>query len=197
MAEYAYRLEPDDNGTFLITVPTLPEVTSFADTAEEAPLRARQAIEEALAARMAEADAPIPSDPSLEGDGVARLPVLTGLKVSLFNALKASGSNRAALSRTLGWNRTSVDRLFDLNHHSKTEQIEAALAALGQGVTVSVHPLGESRSFASERPREASPLVGSRKAPVKRVKAAQPPEKRPATPPRKPKGYTVNDEPIY
>jgi predicted RNase H-like HicB family nuclease len=50
-----YRLEltPDDDGTFLVTCPELPEVTSFGATWEEAMSYGRLAVEEAIAARIA------------------------------------------------------------------------------------------------------------------------------------------------
>jgi hypothetical protein len=38
---------------------------------------------------------------------------------------------RAKLVRRLGWNRNSVDRLFDVNHASRLEQIEAAMLTIG------------------------------------------------------------------
>jgi antitoxin HicB len=37
------------------------------------------------------------------------------------------------------WKRESVYRLFRLDHASRLEQLEAAFAALGQAVSVSVH----------------------------------------------------------
>jgi antitoxin HicB len=50
---YALVLEPDDNGTLLVTCPDLPEVTTFGDDPEDALRRAADAIEEALASRIA------------------------------------------------------------------------------------------------------------------------------------------------
>ncbi len=51
---YRILLEPDDNGTFLGTCPALPEVTTFGKNKLEAMVHARDAIEEALAARISE-----------------------------------------------------------------------------------------------------------------------------------------------
>jgi antitoxin HicB len=52
MIAYHINVEPDDNGTFLITCPALPEVTTFAETEAEIAARALAAIKEALAARI-------------------------------------------------------------------------------------------------------------------------------------------------
>ena len=51
---YPIKLEPDDNGTLLVTCPALPEVTTFGEDEAEAIEHARDAIEEAIAARMAD-----------------------------------------------------------------------------------------------------------------------------------------------
>jgi antitoxin HicB len=50
---YPIVLTPDDNGTFLVTCPALPEVTTFGVTGDECVRNAVAAIEEALAARTA------------------------------------------------------------------------------------------------------------------------------------------------
>ncbi len=59
---YTVILEPDDNGTLLVTCPDLPEVTTFGEDQEDALRRAGAAIEEALAARIAHGERiPVPS----------------------------------------------------------------------------------------------------------------------------------------
>ena len=50
---YPIKLEPDGNGTLLVTCPALPEVTTFGEDEAQAIERARDAIE-AIAARMAD-----------------------------------------------------------------------------------------------------------------------------------------------
>ena len=51
---YPIKLEADDNGTLLVTCPALPEVTTFGEDEADAIKHARDAIEEAIAARMAD-----------------------------------------------------------------------------------------------------------------------------------------------
>ena len=53
---YPVVLEPDDNGTLLVTCPDLPEVTTWGEDADDALRHAADAIEEALAARIAHRD---------------------------------------------------------------------------------------------------------------------------------------------
>jgi len=137
MLGYRIKLEPDDNGTFLITCPALPEVTTFGENESDAIHRAVGAIEEAIAARMADGE-DVPEGHQ-RGPRLVRLPALTVLKVELYRQLRGASITRAELARRLGWKRESVDRLFRLDHASRLEQIEAAFAALGQAVSVSVY----------------------------------------------------------
>ena len=137
MLGYRIKLAPDDNGTVLVTCPALPEVTTFGEDEADALRRAVGAIEEALAARMADGD-DIPEGHQ-RGPNLVRLPALTVLKAELYRQLRETGITRAELSRRLRWKRESVDRLFRLDHASRLEQLEAAFAALGQAVSVSVH----------------------------------------------------------
>jgi len=65
---YTVILEPDDNGTLLVTCPDLPEVTTFGEHQEKALRHAVDAIEEALAARIAQGERiPVPSTLISEG----------------------------------------------------------------------------------------------------------------------------------
>jgi antitoxin HicB len=137
MLGYRIKIEPDDNGTRLVTCPALPEVTTFGDDEADAMRRAVGAIEEAIAARMADGE-DVPEGHQ-RGPRLVRLPALTVLKVELYRQLREAGMTRAELARRLGWKRESVDRLFRLDHASRLEQLEAAFAALGQAVSVSVH----------------------------------------------------------
>lgn len=131
------NLTPDDNGTMLITSPSLPEVTSFAEDESSARLHGLHAIEEAIAGRMADWVG-VPTD-TAPNDHTGRvllvtLPLLTSLKLALYDACRDAGISRAELARRLNWSRNSVDRLFKLDHASRLEQIEAAARVLGLGV---------------------------------------------------------------
>jgi antitoxin HicB len=45
MVSYRIRLEPDDNGTLLVTCPDLPGVVTYGDTRDQAIAHAGDAIE--------------------------------------------------------------------------------------------------------------------------------------------------------
>lgn len=138
---YPINLTPDDNGTLLVTCPDLPEVTTFGEDEEDAMQRAADAIEEALAARIARREEiPPPSaTPAGKSGRLTRLPPLTTAKVELYRAARAQRVSKAELARRLGWHGPQVDRLFDLNHRSTIAQLDQALRAIGKRLAVSIH----------------------------------------------------------
>lgn len=140
MDGYTITLTPDDNGTLLATSVELPEVTTFGDDEVDALHHAEDAVISAIAARMAHGRE-IPDPSSGRGHHVY-LPTLVSLKVALYRALRETGNNRAELARKLGWHREQVDRLFRLDHESKTSQIDAAMGALGRRLDVMGWPIG-------------------------------------------------------
>lgn len=167
MKAYRIDLTPDDNGTFLVTCPALPEVTTFGDTPEACEANARDAIEEALAARIArgaeipEPDAPRvfvshAADDMITNEAVkvfrAQLRAMPELKIELYRRLVGAGITRAELARRLDWNRTSVDRLFKLDHTSRLDQIEAAAGALGFGINAELVELRPTKTAPSAYP---------------------------------------------
>jgi antitoxin HicB len=155
---YPVVLAADDNGTLLVTCPDLPEVTTWGDDEEDALRHAADAIEEALAARIARRE-PVPepsrrrastvstrrrklnlpiAEKARPATRIPSLPPLTDLKVRLYRVAQSDGISKAELGRRLGWHAPQVDRLFDLNHHSRIEQIDQALRVLGKKLIVSV-----------------------------------------------------------
>ena len=148
MLAYPINIVPDDNDTMLITCPSFPEVTTFVenvpDGVKEGVEHVRQAIEEAIAARIdAGGEIPPSFDPEAPGamdhaDAPVRISALSSIKTLLYVELQQSGLTRAELQRRLGWNRESVDRLFRLDHGSKLEQLEAAFRALGRQMILNV-----------------------------------------------------------
>ncbi len=130
-------MTPDDNGTFLVTCPDLPEVATFGEDADAAQLRAVDAIEEALADRIAGREA-IPKSSPAAGRPVAVLPAQTAIKVALYQEMRTAGVRKFDLARLLSAHAPQVDRLLDLRHASRLDQMEAAFGALGKHLDVRV-----------------------------------------------------------
>jgi antitoxin HicB len=137
----AYRIEltPDDNDTLMVRCPALPEVITYGEDLSEARRQAVLAIQEAIAARIHDGEDVPPSDDN--SDAAVALPLLVDLKVDLYRALREAGITRAELTRRLNWKRNSVDRLFDINHASRLEQVEAALDAMGYRIDARLLPV--------------------------------------------------------
>ena len=134
MLSYPIKLKNDDP-TVLATSPDFPELTTFGDDRDEALARAGHALQEAIAARIhLRQDIPTPS----RGKVRAILPTLTAVKVMLYQGMKTQGIGKAELARRVGWHLPQVDRVLDVGHHSRLDQMDAALEAIGQRLHVTV-----------------------------------------------------------
>ena len=101
MMLYRLNLEPDDNGTVLVTSLDFPLVT-FGEDRADAIARATEAAE-AILQSMIDGDDDIPPAPtSTDHSPMLRLPLQTRLKVGLYMALREAGLRRADLMRLLG-----------------------------------------------------------------------------------------------
>ena len=124
---YTINLE-DDEGTQLVTSPDFPELKTFGEDRDEALARAIDALEEAVAARIHDRrDIPMPAP----GAVCVSLPTLTAVKVLLYQGMRDQNIGKAELARRLGWHLPQVDRVLDVNHHSRLDRMDAALGAIG------------------------------------------------------------------
>ncbi len=135
MLKYPVKFTKDDNGTILVTSSDFPELTTFGDDRADAELHAVDAFEEAIAARIAgREDIPMPS----RGRNLVRLPTQMAVKVVLYQAMREQGVHKAELARRLNWHTPQVDRLFDVRHASRLDQLDSALAALNKQLVIDV-----------------------------------------------------------
>ena len=137
MFDYPVTLTPDD-GTVLVTFPDVPEAITFGADMDEALLQAIDALESALPFYVDDRKPlPVPSKPR-RGQKTVRPSALECAKLGVYRAMTEQGIKKSELARRLGWHMPQVDRLFDLRHASRLDQIEAAARALGRHVEVSV-----------------------------------------------------------
>jgi len=124
MNPYPLRLTRDDNGTVLVTFPDFPEAQTFGDDETEALARAVDALESAIIGRMSDRERiPVPSRPK-RGQRAVALPALAAAKVALYEAMRRQRITKAELGRRLHWHMPQVDRLLDLRHASRLDQLE-------------------------------------------------------------------------
>jgi antitoxin HicB len=105
---------------------------TFGEGEADALHHAVAAIETAIIGRMIDRE-PIPEPSRIKRHSVV-LPMQSALKVALYGAMLAEGLRKADLARRLGWHAPQVDRLLDLRHASRLEQLEMAFRALGREI---------------------------------------------------------------
>jgi antitoxin HicB len=122
----------------LVTFADVPEAITFGVDAENALLNAVDALETGLSFYVdARKSLPVASLPVL-GQRTVRPSALECAKLGVYQAMMEQGIKKSELARRLGWHMPQVDRLFDLRHASKLEQVEAAANALGKHVLVQI-----------------------------------------------------------
>lgn len=138
MYNYAIRFERDDTPGLAVFCRDLPQFNSYGDDEVHALKEAVDGIETTLSIYVDERKTiPVATAPEA-GEHVVYLPAVTVAKIALWNTMIERGMRKADLCRALGVSQTQGDRLVDFLHTSKMEQVEAALAALGKRLSVSV-----------------------------------------------------------
>ena len=137
MFAYPVVLTPDGD-SLLVTFPDVPEAITFGSDREDALRQAVDALETGLSFYIeARKPLPVPSTPKL-GQDVVYPSALESAKLGVYSAMTAQGVRKAELARRLGWHGPQVDRLFDLRHASRLDQLQAAAAALGKRMQVEI-----------------------------------------------------------
>ena len=140
MLRYPIKLARDDNRTLLVTAPDFPEVTTFGEDEADALTRAADAIATAIQGRITERqDVPAPSAPRRRQPTVT-LSALVWAKLELYRAMRETGIKKADLARRLRVHPPQVDRLLDLDHDSRLDQIENAARAMGKELHIEMRP---------------------------------------------------------
>lgn len=126
-----------EGSRFLISFPDFPNVHTYGDDEKEAIERAVDALETYLTGMIDDRE-PIPAPHRLKrGQRSITLPALTEAKIELYRQMRAAKIGKAELARRLHCHLPQIDRLLDLNHGSRLDQIEQALLAVGKRLTIS------------------------------------------------------------
>jgi antitoxin HicB len=129
MWSYPVVLECDVDGRVLVNFPDFPEAHTYGDDEEEALVRARDALATIVDAYIKDKQ-PIPY-PS-RGYPTVKLPALTEAKIGLYRAMREAHITKTQLAKRLNWHLPQVDRLLDVHHNSRVDQLEAAFTVLGK-----------------------------------------------------------------
>ena len=138
MLDYPVILEAQTEGGFVVKFPDIPEAITQGEDEEEALMYAVEALESALSFYVNDrALLPKPSKPK-RGQPTVCPSALECAKLGVYQAMTEQGIKKAELARRLGWHLPQVDRLFDLNHASRLDQLEAAARVLGKRLDLRV-----------------------------------------------------------
>jgi antitoxin HicB len=137
MLLYPAKVIPDGQ-TYVVLFPDIPHTHTNGSTVAEALSRAPDALQTGLSMLMEQGlDIPAPGRPRGRNPILVGLPsVIATAKVELYTALRVRGVKKAELARRMGIHKQQIERLMDIDHASRIEQLEAAFAALGMKLTV-------------------------------------------------------------
>lgn len=121
-----------DGNTWMASFPDVPEALTAGDTRDEAQAEALDALITAFDFYFEDnRPVPLPSVPASDQEVVAVPPSLWA-KVLLLNAMCEERISQAELGRRLRMQRQNVQRLINLHHTTKIDQLAEALSAIGR-----------------------------------------------------------------
>ena len=158
MLAYPATLTREDN-CVVVTFPDVPEAITFGNDEAHALAHAIDALETALSFYVDERR-PLPQASRVKrGQRIVRPSALESAKLQVYQAMIEAGVRKSELARRLGWHGPQVDRLFDLRHHSKLHQIEAAARALGLRLEVHLELAAATRTSVPQRRAPATGIA--------------------------------------
>lgn len=136
---YPACFEPAEEGGFVVTFPDFSWGVTQGDDEADAIEMAVDALS-TMIQELIRNNEPIPQPGKHRGRRTRwiRLPALESAKTELYRGFLAAGIRKSDLAKRLGIPKTNVDRLFDLRHRSRLDQIEAAFRALGKELSIEV-----------------------------------------------------------
>jgi antitoxin HicB len=138
MEHYLALFEPDRKaGGYTVTFPDFGYGATQGETDDEAMEMAQDLLMLTIGDYIREGK-PLPAPARRRGARFrpVPLPALQSAKVDVYTGFLESGLKKAEFARRIGIPKTHIERLFSLRHHSRLDQIEAALAALGKRLHV-------------------------------------------------------------
>jgi antitoxin HicB len=139
--QYPALLEPDDNGTWLVTFPDFEDAVTFGDTPEEALAHAVDALETVIISRMKhKMDIPTPSP--ARGRPRVSIPPLTAAKALLYKELREQHVTIRQLAQKLRCEYPVAHRLLDVSRKTQVNEIAKAFRVLGKRVIIGVEENG-------------------------------------------------------
>lgn len=137
--EFPVTLEHVD-GQVMVTCADIPEFASVGDDEDDALREAVDGIETALMGYMADRRKIPAARKAKRGQRTVRLPALAIAKIGLYQAMGEKGVRKADLGMLMGLHGPQVDRLLNLSHNTKLDEVERALRLIGYRMQCQVEP---------------------------------------------------------
>ncbi len=160
---YPITVEREAAGRVRVAFPDFPGAQAVGSDEAEGLLQAQEALASAVEKHIRERRA-VPA-PSPVTHHYVTVPALIEVKIRLYDAMRAANIGKAELARRLRWHMPQVDRLFDVKHGSRLEQLEAAFAVLGKRLVVDVQDESASLDPTRHTGRPATKPAAARSAP--------------------------------
>ncbi len=131
--KYPANFAPDpETGGFVVTFRDIPEAITQGDTEEEAFAMAEDALLTAMDFYFEDnRPVPAPSKPK-RGERLVALPLSATAKILLLNEMLAQQVGPSELARRMETSPQVVNRIVNLGHTTKIDQLGQAMAALGR-----------------------------------------------------------------
>jgi antitoxin HicB len=134
---YPFTLTPDEDGRLVVAFPDVRGACTDGADEAEAIANAHDCLIAALIGSISSREA-LPRPSPARGRSTVTLPPLVAAKLAVYSAMLERHVSNADLAERLGMSERAVRRLLDLDHRSDIGQIEAALAALGKRLEITV-----------------------------------------------------------
>ena len=134
---YPFTVTPDEDGRLVVAFPDVKGASTDGTDESEAVANAPDCLIAALIGYVTSRE-PIPRPSPARGRSTVTLPPLVAAKLALYSAMLEQRVTNADLADRMGRSEAEVRRLLDLDDCSELGQIEAALAALGKRLEITV-----------------------------------------------------------
>ncbi len=138
--KYPAVFAPDrEVGGFVITFPDFAKGASQAESEEEAREMAEDLLVTLIGLWIKDQDA-LPKPGRLRGKNIRAIevPPLVAAKAELYEAMRAQNIRKADLAKRLGIPRQEIERLLNVQHNTRFDRIQDALAAVGKRLVLTV-----------------------------------------------------------
>lgn len=140
MVTYPALFDPDHKaGGFVVTFPDFSYGVTQGETMQESYEMAQDLLQCLISDLIEQGDElPKPSKRRGRNFREVSLAALQSAKAELYREFLLSGIKKAEFARRIGIHKANLDRLFDLNHHSRLDQLEEAFSVLKKRLSIDV-----------------------------------------------------------